>query len=278
MKKYIILISLFITGALIVPSCDIIEEPFLVPAGNTGPGPGEAVRKVLLEDYTGHKCPNCPEAAVLASNLKTVYEEKLILLTVHAGYYSTPDATGDFTDDLRTEEGTEMHDFFGFYAYPAGLVNRTEYQGAKVLFKDDWEGAIEAVVNLPAEAGIDLTSTYDSGTRTLTCKAETTFLESLSGTFNICMLIVESGIVAPQKNEQGVVLDYVHNHVLRASMNGAWGEPVGADGTAIQDEVQENEYNYVLPAEWVTENCGVIAFIYNADTKEVVQAEELDLD
>lgn len=277
MKKYIVPIVLFIAMALIVPSCDIIEEPYLVPAGNTGPGPDETVRKVLLEDYTGHKCPNCPEAAALAADLKTSYGDQLILLTIHAGYYSTPDASGDFTDDLRTAEGTEMHDYFAFYAYPSGMVNRTEYQGQRVLFKDDWEAAIDALVTVSAQADIVLTSSYNAASRTLTCKAETTFLEDLSGTYNICMLIVESGIVSPQKNEQEVVLDYVHNHVLRASMNGAWGEPVGADGTAIQDELQENEYNYVIPSEWVSENCGVIVFIYNADTKEIVQAEELDL-
>jgi len=278
MKKYIIPIVLFISMALIVPSCDIVEEPYLVPAGNAGPGPGETVRKVLLEDYTGHKCPNCPEAAALAADLKTSYGEQLILLTVHAGYYSTPDASGDFTDDLRTGEGTEMHDYFAFYAYPAGMVNRTEYQGQRVLFKDDWEAAIDAVVTVPAQAEIVLTGTYNSVNRTLTCKAETTFLEDLSGTYNICMFIVESGIVSPQKNEQEVVLDYVHNHVLRASMNGTWGEAVGADGAAVKDEVQENEYNYVFPSAWVPGNCGVIAFVYNADTKEIVQAEELDLD
>ena len=61
-------------------------------------------------------------------------------------------------------------------------------------------------------------------------------------------------------------------------MNGAWGEPVGADGIAISGEVQENEYNLIFPSEWVAENCGVIAFVYNEDTKEIVQAEELDLD
>jgi hypothetical protein len=278
MKKLIILFTAVMTWVLLTPSCDIVEEPYLKPTGSSGPGPGETVRKVLLEDYTGHKCPNCPEAADLANSLEHIYHNQIILLTVHAGFYSTPDATGEFTNDLRTVTGTEMHDYFGFYAYPSGLVNRSEYKGNRILFISDWEGALEEQVNKPAQAAITLSNTYEPGSRTLTCKTETEFLETMDGTYNICVFIVESDIISPQKDEQGVIEDYVHNHVLRASMNGTWGEPVGASGSGTTGVVQENEYNYVLPAEWDADNCAVIAFVYDEATKEVVQAEELGLE
>jgi hypothetical protein len=277
MKKIIILAAIAITWILLVPSCEIVEEPYLVPSGSTGPGPEDAVRKVLLEDYTGHKCPNCPEAAELAHSLEQIYPGQVILLTVHAGFYSTPDGSGDFTADLRTAEGTEIHDFFGFYAYPSGLVNRSEYKSNKILFISDWEGAVEAQVNEPAQAEITLSNTYDAGNRNLTCEAETVFLDDITGTFFICVFIVESGIISPQKDEQGAILDYEHNHVLRASMNGTWGEPVGVDGSAIADNVLENEYNFVLPATWNAENCAVVAFVYDEATREVVQAEEMGI-
>jgi len=277
MKRIIIFLTALLTWVVLVPSCDIVEEPYLVPAGSSGPGPGEAVRKVLLEDYTGHKCPNCPEAAELANSLEHIYHEQLILLTVHAGFYSTPDASGDFTADLRTTEGTETHDYFGIFAYPAGMVNRTEYKGNKVLFLSFWEEAVEAIVNEPAQAMITLSASYNEGTRSLSCKAETNFLESLPGTYNICVFIAESGIILPQKDEQGIDLDYEHNHVLRASMNGTWGEPVGDNGQATVGILQENEYNYVLPSAWVAENCAIVAFVYDEATREVVQAEMLDL-
>jgi len=210
MKKIIIILAAAFTWVLLIPSCDIEDEPFLVPAGSsgTGPGPGEAVKKVLLEDYTGHKCPNCPEAAVLAQNLKSIYKEQLVLLTVHAGFYSTPDATGEFTADLRTPEGTEIHNYYGFYAYPAGLVNRSEYKSSTVLFISDWEGAVEEQASMDPQAEIVLSTTYDEGSRTLSCKTETEFLEDLTGTYYICIFVTESDIIAPQKDEQGVIADY----------------------------------------------------------------------
>ena len=66
------LILLVFTIANFQQACDIEDEPYLIPV-DTIPigsgGPSEGIRKVLLEDYTGHKCPNCPEAAEEAHNL-----------------------------------------------------------------------------------------------------------------------------------------------------------------------------------------------------------------
>lgn len=275
MKKMSIILALLIVSALLIPSCDIVEEPYLVPVnGGTGPGPGDNIRKVLLEDYTGQKCPNCPEAAEVAHNLKTIYGDQLVILTVHAGFYATPDATGDFTADFRTPEGTELNTFFEFPAYPMGMVNRTEFSGSRILLKDSWEAAMEIQASLEVEAAITITNDYNASTRTLQCSLETNFLESMEGTYNICAYITESGIVSPQQTEQDVNLTYVHNHVLRASMNGTWGELAGQDGLFIVGTTATNSYSYILPAAWNAANCSVIAFLYNTATNEVVQAEE----
>lgn len=281
MKKIINILVIILFWVIITPSCDVVEEPYLKPTGSVGPGPdpGDTIRKVLLEDYTGHKCPNCPDAASLASDLKAIHKDQLVLLTVHAGFFARPDATGDFTADFRTTAGTQVHDYYQIYTYPSGLINRSEFKGKTVLSADFWQEAVDSALSKPIVANIELSATYEEGTRTLTCKAETEFYANLSGTYYICVFIVESGIVAPQKDEDaGTILNYVHNHVLRASMNGAWGELVGATGTALVGEAQENEYSYVLPEEWIAENCGIVTFIYDEATKEVLQAEEAELE
>ncbi|MCK9400754.1 MAG: Omp28 family outer membrane lipoprotein [Bacteroidales bacterium] len=278
MKKISKIIALFALSALMIPSCDIVEEPYLVAiAGGNGPGPGDKVRKVLLEDYTGQKCLNCPEAAEIAHTLKTLYGEQLVLLTIHAGSYSTPDATGDFTADFRTQEGAELNSFFGFPGYPMGMVNRTEFDGFRILLKDSWEAAAAIQTDLEAQVEIIITNTYNTGTSKLDCLLETEFLKDMDGTYNICVFIVESGIISPQETEQGVNLTYEHNHVLRGSMNGTWGDVVGTDGQAISGSALTNSYSYTIPDGWNADNCSVVAFVYNTTTNEVVQAEEKDL-
>jgi hypothetical protein len=275
MKKIFRILALLALITLIIPSCDIVEEPYLVPIGDgNGPGPDDKIRKVLLEDYTGQKCPNCPAAAEVAHNLKTIYGEQLILLTVHAGFYATPDASGEFTADFRTVEGNELNTFFEIPAYPMGMVNRTPYTGSRILLKDSWEAAVAIQTDLDPKASITITNNYTSGIRKLDCLLETEFLETIDGTYNICVYITESGIISPQQTNQNVDTNYVHSHVLRGSMNGTWGDAVGEDGQAIAETTGTNSYSITLPSGWNTANCTVVAFVYNTATDEVVQAEE----
>ena len=270
-------ILLIFTFVAFQQACDIVKEPYIVSVDTIPTGGGDTttnIRKVLLEDYTGHKCPNCPEAAVEAHHLKIVYGDSLILLTVHAGFFSTPSPTGDFTYDFRTPEGNELNNFFGFFSYPSGMVNRKEYEGLVVLGQDKWDGAIQDIIRTPQQARITFTNTFNYDTRKLDVKVESEFLENLDGVYNICVFIAESDIIKPQMSDTGVISDYKHNHVLRTSMNGSWGDLVGIDGAAVMGEVNENIYSMIFDPEWIPDHCVVIAFIYNTDTKEVVQAQE----
>jgi hypothetical protein len=273
-KSIVIVISIVI-GTALLPSCDIVEEPYLVPVGGGDTNiHNENIRKVLLEDYTGQKCPNCPEAAEVAHSLQAIYGDRMVILTVHAGFYSDPDASGHFTADFRTPEGGELNAYFEIPAYPMGMVNRTAYSGSTILLKDSWEGATAVQMEMEAQAGIKITNTYNASSRKLDCSLESEFFEDLDGTYNISVFITESGIISPQETEQEVDLTYEHNHVLRTSMNGTWGDLVGSDGLAVSGSKLTNSYSLTLPAEWNAENCAVVAFIYNTETLEVVQAEE----
>ncbi len=275
------IILLFGSFLLLNHSCDKVEEPFveLTHADTITHGGGDTnhvdVKKVLLEDYTGHKCPNCPEAAQVAKNLKAKYGDQLIVMSVHAGNFSTPDA--EFPYDFRTPEGGTYNDFYQIYFYPAGLVNRTQPEGAAspVLFTGNWDGAIADILEQPQQATISITNDYNQATRELTTNIETEFLEDLEGTYYIIAYILESGIEQPQQSEAGVIDDYIHDHVLRGSMNGTWGGTVCTSGNAIAGVVFENEVSLTLDEEWDVDECEVVAVVYRFDSplREIVQAE-----
>ena len=97
-KTLLIIVTLFI---LMYSSCDKISTPYaLAKHGNivdtlVDLDTATQVKRVLLEDYTGHTCQNCPAAAAIAHNQEAVYNGKLIVLAVHAGYYALP-GTGEF--------------------------------------------------------------------------------------------------------------------------------------------------------------------------------------
>jgi len=55
---------LFIAFAfsIVITSCDVLEGPFDEQVNNNI-DTTKPLRKILLEDYTGHTCGNCPCAA-----------------------------------------------------------------------------------------------------------------------------------------------------------------------------------------------------------------------
>ena len=119
MKNYIIYIT-FILATLV--ACDKIEqEDFLITDGEVVVvDTSTFVKKVLIEDFTGHTCQNCPEASEEIHTLQQInaYTDRVIAIAVHSGFFS--DVNPTFTTDFTTNEGTVIHDFFGVSSYPRG--------------------------------------------------------------------------------------------------------------------------------------------------------------
>jgi hypothetical protein len=112
-------------------------------------------RVALLEEFTGHLCVNCPEATRLANDLKQIYGDQLLLLAIHAGDLAEP-SNEPYQDDLRTEAGTAIYNNFAPIGVPTGMVNRSDYLGSVVLFKDNWQPAIKSQVEQPQQASISI--------------------------------------------------------------------------------------------------------------------------
>ena len=71
---------------------------------------------------------------------------------------------------------------------------------------------------------------------------------------------MEDNIVGPQMMPDGSAnFEYVHNHVLRGSINGTWGEqfdvPMGAEKSV--------SHTATLDSKWKSEDTYIVAFVYN---------------
>jgi len=274
MKKYWIIPFAFLIIAMIA-ACDKVDEPYatvkkIVPLGD---------RKILLEDFTGHTCVHCPKADKVAEGLKETGEGKVIVLTVHAGFYATPSSSGDFTYDFRTTEGEEIFTFFQVGVTPRGMVNRLTFDGERAIGEGEWPNAILSVLNLPPDAKIEITNQYDAPSRTLNTYIHSKFFSPFNDIYKLCAYILEDSIIAPQKNnnpEVGptpTIYDYNHMNVLRGSMNGTWGDQLNT-ATIDTSTTYHSDYSMQLNPAWNAKNCKVMVYIYNEATKEIVQAEE----
>ena len=76
MKKYLtssMLIILFITF-----SCEDAKVSNVI-----GPVPSSFTKKVLIEEFTGHRCTNCPAAAKEISAIQNIYGDQVIAIAIH---------------------------------------------------------------------------------------------------------------------------------------------------------------------------------------------------
>jgi len=104
---------------------------------------------------------------------------------------------------------------------------------------------------------------------TITAKVNLEFAKSLSGNYNLSVYVVENGIEAPQNKNGTIINNYMHNHVLRASMyNGIIGELVGENPT--NGTKFECKYTLNVDSEWVADSLHLIPFVYNTETNIVI--------
>lgn len=268
---------------LFLHACDEIEKPYTRENGGgddngNGDDNGKIVRKILLEDFTGHKCVNCPKAHKIVDELKADYGDSIITIAIHAGTYATPESEGHFTADYRSQVGGELQSAFGVQFFPAGLINRQD-EGA--LFNSTaWKSEILSQIGQEAIVAIDIMPEFDDGNGTLDTDVTVTFTENYEGAVNLCVFVTENGLISPQENNvedvgpTPTIEDYEHNHVLRGSLNGTWGEPVTSDDI-LADMLYEHTFSeYEVSEDWNPENLDLIAFVYDQTTMEVLQVEK----
>jgi hypothetical protein len=287
MNNFIKLILILLTGIII--SCDKIKEPYMAENSYVV-DTTKCVRKVLIEDFTGHKCINCPEAQRTIEELINSYPDRIISIAIHSGYYSIPNSSGDkYTYDFRTKPGNflagngETGDLNGFYD-----INKNPYGSINSLAKDSlceygyWTGKVSYINDTLPEIKISIDNDYVLATRILNTTIEAEILIDIDKTLNLIVYLTEDSIINWQKDQEAEPSDdvenYVHMHVLRDDITGYlkklyWGDEIST-GSISEGEIIIKEYNYTLDATWVAKNCSVVAFIYDADTKEVLQVEK----
>lgn len=300
MKKNLLYISI-LTAAVTFQSCDKVKFPYEGYVDNGGGGT-EHVRRVLLEDFTGHRCTFCPEATRTAEKLihdpPTQYGEKVVLMTVHAGASNNVDPLTSGTkylSDFRTTPANAIKTAFGVTFNPQGMVNRKDFPANTHLKPSgDWGTTIASIINLPPDADITITNTYNTGNKNLTCKIKSEFLTAKTGVnYKLAAFLVQDSIIDWQTDfyaSPNDVPNYVHMHVMRDNINGSagspWGDALVVGNVAVGDSIIKT-YNYTLQNTYglsnnvvcVPKNCKVIAYIYDDDSasptyREVIQVAE----
>lgn len=228
-------------------------------------------RRVLIEDHTGQKCPNCPDATTIIHNLQRTYGERIVPVAIHSQAQGIMEPSG-----LGNELGNTYYNNWKLEFKPAGLVNRIDGGDGVVLDKTIWTMAVQYLLSdeTPDPLDIRIKAQQKEGNPQQAFVnvrvIATTNDARVSGKLQIW--ITEDNIVAQQDSMGTHISNYVHNHVLRASVNGTWGEDVSVSGFG---DMQEVYYEFPLSSAWKPENLAIVAFVYNDDGVVQVQRQRI---
>ncbi len=283
MKKHILFLAS--CALIIASSCNYISDPMqqVGPVNDGSACPNQSfptynsTRIVLLEDYTGQNCPNCPKAAIEIDTLKEKFPGKVVYVAVHAGDFAKP-KKAPFTTDYRTDAGDIYNgtQYFNIPGYPRGLINRKDYPTNHAKVPDKWQSEISTLLDKPPVADLQLMSEFDSKTGKVCIFVKYKLSANLTSTYGLTLWLTQDNIVSPQ-NVNGTIVDkYTFNHMLRTSFTDPWGVSVDA-GTGQSTEVK---YQYTIASDYrkiecVPKDCHIVGFIYDKSNYEVLQAAEV---
>lgn len=295
-------------------SCDKIDNPIKPIYGDLDtslyPGPGfyifpefdatfpSNVKNILIEDYTGHTCGNCPEAAEIAHDLKEANPGRVFVTAIHAsigdGFQDINEPEDEdypkYSHDFRTVEGnTYVEEIDGFIGNPIGMINRNfdAVSGSNWKFMPTWVGSVNDILtsNDPLQMNIQVKTNYYTETRGLFVHVQSKTLMDMDGRYTMVIFLIQDKYIDWQKDyrlppDQQDISDYEHKDVLLGTVNGVYGTQLFDTG-APADEVFTNHFSVqiadnieVNTVENEASGLSVIAYLMNRDTYEIVQVIE----
>lgn len=270
-------------AALLAVSCsDIAEDQRLLPVESNVPVDTVEVnpnadldslynapvtnvpRRLLIEDFTGQKCANCPVAAENIHQLQQLYGSLIVPVAIQSEFMGIMEPEG-----LGNELGNRYFNAINLTPKVKPAVQVSRFYGDVLTSNTDVNFYVENGIAMSTNADIrmkaiinaDNPSKADIDVKVICTESD------VSVTGKLQVWVVEDSIIAPQDYLNGQHFDdYVHNHVLRATANGDWGESIG---TVTIDKAKEFHYTIDLLPKWNVAHLTIVSFIY--DDEQVSQ-------
>lgn len=298
-------ILLGIFGFMVVTACDDIDEADRITIGKVEEHKIEAEVKtievegksfvytdqhnILIEDFTGWRCVNCPNmAAFLANNIEFIYPSVVVSLHPASNSLSNTDQVASrfslsctLADEIaNTLAGSNVASSLSL---PAVSIDQKPYND-QILHSGYTPDNLNALRSLAysqyfsyfinkkefANLAIHVNQLPNSIYELSTLIVPGSY-SNRNVRFQLWLL--ESGIVAYQFTQTGTDREYVNNHVLRMAINGNQGETI-----SLSDDNVVKSYQLSLDdTGYIADNCSVVAIISDPNTNEVINCIEVDL-
>lgn len=239
--------------------------------------------RVLIEEFTGAACANCPDARTLLANIGDANPERLVVLAIHP--YGIPQGAPVYELgrlDFRTQKGTDLMNtvYPSIIGIPIAGIDRIPVNNNMALTRNLWNSAISARLAVTPPVNVSITSTYKESERRATIKVRLAYTQKVDFPHAMTLAILEDGMVDAQEYPTRIDTFYTFKHVLRDIITSINGQNIQPQVPAKDPGyVYEATFNYIVNDAWKPENCQVAAYVHRTDgnNREILQAAEAKL-
>lgn len=257
------------------------------------------VKRLVLEEYTGQGCQNCPLGHLAVEKLEGLYGDRFIPLCYHV-------YTGDSFESGMTDYATY---FLGMGAAPSGRLNRgaicspmgstTENGVTDYYFTSDdkslWLDQANIELAKAAEADLAINAVYDEATGKLNIPYSVRYaIDKENVNVSMLFVVTEDNLSGYQQNNlysmtdddlgewqkdgiygKSLIFPYYFNDVARALYPANYGGMLGLVPGSVSSETDYTgnvTFGVAENAPYVTDinNCKVTCIMTDANTGEVI--------
>ena len=216
-------------------------------------------RKVLIEDYTGTWCGNCPRMTTFVHEAMELTDQ-VAVISIHGNSIFTG------VDPLTIDEGMFLKNYFDVPGYPWGIINRAE-----VWDESDISNQLNLYAGIDAATSIGVKSELTGSN----LDVEISLLsESNLSNKKLVVYLLEDGILIDQVNYYDTdpsspwyqmgnpILNFQHDHVLRMLLT----EPLGDQIPELDAlKIHSQNFKITVPSNFDKNNLSLVAFVVNQD-------------
>ena len=262
--------------------------------------PAPQLKGVFLEDISGVKCVNCPDASIIAKSILTAFPGRAYAVVMHPDVQSLSAFVSPINKDgykskydFRTKDASSILNLVGMpNSLPRGYVNRRLFGGAssRILGREEWFARCQDELQGTTPVNIDLANSFNAATGKGKLSITLKYTQAVAKKHLLSIMLVEDSIIDVQEYQDQQTIEvkfdpnYVHMHILRDLVTFATGDPLTDDAnvTLTPGRVFVKEYEYTMDVSELIkvkpDHAKLIVFVHEDETTmNIVHVKEIEV-
>lgn len=244
---------------------------------------GVGKKHVVLEEFTGIKCGNCPAGHAEATSIQTANPGlvHVVALPPTNSSYTNPSGTAGtdfrrpFADAFYTSSYCSPANASRFM--PSAFINRKLGTDGNILqTRANWAGMVTNTLAETPDLNVAVKSTYNATAQTLTVDVQVYYTSNITNNTAIYVMLTEDDLTSDYQSgsSASAANPYIYKHTFRENISaGQWGDAI--TGPTTQGSLFTKQYIFDLTTAIDPiniEKAHIVAYVVDATStnKEVL--------